>query len=179
MNTPPTQHSDMVVFRQYRWKLLVAAVGNIAFVALGLSFIIYPDLWQSTRHSSIEVYIIGWMVAAVFSFFMVRIAVLIVRPAVIKIGPEGIVVGTAWTSYSRPWGAVSDFKVWKFYLNRTIVFNDTNPPNPRLAEISRRMTGMTSALPGALNVSPENLLVAIEAARDRWLSNVKNARGIE
>jgi hypothetical protein len=167
-----------VVFRQDRRKLLLSGLIGIVFVAMGVSFIVHPEFWQTSRHSADSVEIVGWVVAPFFSLCLFAVAVSLVRPTTVKLNLEGIVVSKPWGTYSRPWRAVSDFKIWKYRRNRIVVFNDTNPPNRRLAEINRRLTGATSAMPTALNVGPEQLLAAVEEASERWGPNLRNARGL-
>ena len=177
MNQRTDAHDDAVVFHQDRRKLVGVGLIGIAFVAMGISFITDPEFWKTVRHSRDYIEVVGWIIAPLFSLALVAVAVSLARPTRVELGPEGVTISTAWRTYSRPWDAVGDFKIWKYQLNRTVVFNDSAPPNLRFAEINRRLTGATSAMPTALNVDPEQLLTAVVAAKRRWGgANVRNAR---
>jgi hypothetical protein len=179
MSPQPPFDDGPVVFRQDRRKLLGLALIGIVFVAMGVSFIEHPEFWKSTRHSAGSVEIAGWVATLFFSLCLIAIIVSLVRPATVKLAPEGITISSAWRTYSRPWNAVGDFKLCKYKRNRTVVFNDANPPNRRLAEINRGLSGATSGLPTALNVAPEQLLAAVEMARARWSSFVRKGHGVD
>jgi hypothetical protein len=174
MNPPPQDQS--LVFRQDRRKLLGVAVIGVVFVGMGVSFVAHPDFWRSSRHSAASIEVMGWVTTPFFSLCLAAIVVSLVRPATVKLGPEGITVSSAWRTYSRPWDAVTDFRLRRYKTNRTVVFNDASPPNRGLAGINRGLSGATSGLPTALNVAPEELLEAIEAGRARWYGNVRNER---
>ncbi len=161
-------HDDAVIFHQDRRKLIGVGLICIAFVAAGISFITHPEFWKTVRNSRDYIEVIGWIIAPFFSMALIGVAVSLARPTTVRLGPEGVTISTAWRTYSRPWDAVGDFKVWKYQRNRTVVFNDASPPNGRLAEINRRLSGATSAMPTALNVDAEQLLMAVEAAKGRW-----------
>jgi hypothetical protein len=164
----PQAPDGAVLFRQDRRKLAGLALVGAAFVALGLSFIAHPDAWATARHPRGQVEATGWVAAPFSGLMLAAIAVALARPTTVRLGPEGVTIRTAWRTYSRPWDAVSDFKIWKYRRNRLVVFNDADPPNGRLAAINRRISGATSSLPAALNIDPEQLLTAVQSAKGRW-----------
>jgi len=169
-------NDDRVVFQQDRRKLLGLGLMGIIFVAMGASFILHPEFWTTARHSSGFVEALGWLTASFFSLCLVAVIGSLARPTTVKLGPEGVTISTAWRTYSRPWDVIGDFRLWDYRRNRLVIFNDAAPPNPRLAEINRRLSGATSSMPTALNVSPEQLLTAIEKAKERWAVGGQNAR---
>jgi hypothetical protein len=177
MNRERNSRDEYVVFHQDRRKLVGMGLIGVVFVVLGIAFIAHPEVWKTTRHSADSVESAGWLVTTFFSMCSIAVAVSLVRPTKIKLGLKGIVVTTPWRTYSRPWDAVSDFKIWEYRRNRTVVFNDATPPNPGLAEINRRLTGATSAMPPALNVGPDQLLAVIEEVRQRSQNIGRDAAG--
>ena len=168
-----------MIFRQNRWKLLGAGLIGIILVGIGASFIVNPHFFQTPRQSAASVALVGWLITPFFSLCVVGVGVSLARPITVKIGQAGIVIRYHWRTYTRPWSALSGFKLWKYKMNRTVVFNDTTLSNGRLAEVNRKLTGATSAMPTALDVAPEQLLALIEEARERWGANAYDARGNE
>ncbi len=168
MGRPANPPDEAVVFHQDRRKLAILTLIAVAFVAMAISFITHPEFWRSGRYTRNYIEFIGWIIASLFSFCLAAGAVSLARPTKVTLGPEGVTIMTAWRTYSRPWDAVGEFKIRKYGRNRTVVFKDAAPANRRLAEINQRMTGATGAMPPALNVDPEQLLTALEAAKGRW-----------
>jgi hypothetical protein len=152
------------------------ALISVVFVAMGVSFVTHPGFWRSSTHSVASVEIAGWAATLFFSLCLSAIVVSLVRPVTVKLGPAGITIRSIWRTYTRPWDAVTDFRVWGYRRNQTIVFNEANPPFGKLAEINRGLTGATSGLPAGLNIAPEELLAAIKTARARWYGSVRHER---
>jgi len=168
MSQPADPHDKAVVFHQDRRKLAVLGLIGVAFVAMGISFITHPEFWRRGGYARDYIEVMGWITAPLFSLLLAVEIVSLARPTKVNLGPDGVTITTAWRTYSRPWDAVGDFKIRKYGRNRMVIFNDVTPANRRLAEINRRISGATSAMPPALNVDPEQLLTALEAAKARW-----------
>lgn len=161
-------HDDAVVFRQSRRTLLCRGLIAIAFAAMGVSFITHPGSWTASRLPPDLVEMRGWATACFFSLALIPVAASLARPTTVALGADEVTISTAWRTYTRPWSAVGDFRIWRYRRSRIVIFNDAAPSNGLLAEINRRTTGATSAMPTALNVGPEDLLAALQAAKDRW-----------
>jgi len=172
MGFPRKMPDGAIVFRQDRRKLFGVAIIGIVFVVMGCSFISNPGFWTTTRHpSSSYIEVVGWITAPFFSLALVAVAMSLVRPVTLTLGPEGVTVSTAWKRYSRPWHGIGNFRIWSNAGNRMAVFDDMDPPNPRLAEVSRRISGATGALPTCLNVSPDDLLAQVKFAQEHWTAD--------
>ena len=176
MGSPPKKPDGALVFRQDRRKLFGAAIIAVVFVVMGCSFISNPGFWTTTRHpSSSYIEVVGWITAPFFSLALAAVAMSLVRPVTLTLGPEGVTVSTVWKTYSRPWHAIGNFRIWSNAGNRMVVFDDVAPPNPRLAEVSRRISGATGALPTCLNVSPDDLLAQVKTAQEQWTADAVRA----
>jgi hypothetical protein len=139
MSPRPISQDGNAVFRQDRRKLLRIGLIGIVFIAMGASFIVDPQFWQTRKFSAYWIDILGWLITPLFSLGLVAVAVSLVRPTTVKLGQDGIVVRTPWRTYSRPWDALSGFRLWEYRRNCSVVFNDATPPNIRLAAINRRL----------------------------------------
>jgi len=162
-----SSHED-ITFQQQRTKLVLAVLGAVGFAALGASFALHPDAWQSHRHSAATMQVSGWVGLAFFSIALCAALIAIARPTTVRLSPQGLVVTTAWRTFTRPWDALGNFRIWKNRGASTVVFDDVNPPSAWLARLNRAACGATSALPKFLGVEPEGLLAAVLHAKARW-----------
>jgi hypothetical protein len=97
----------IAIFCQDRRKIAGTGVIGIAFVAMGISFAAQPEFWEGRRSA-------GWTLTPIFSIALIGVAVSLARPSMVELGLEGLTISTPWRRYSRPWGAVGDFRVWKY-----------------------------------------------------------------
>ncbi|HLZ83551.1 MAG TPA: hypothetical protein VKQ54_08280 [Caulobacteraceae bacterium] len=71
MNVNADVSSDALTFQQQRVKLVLVAIIGIAFVAIGTSFLLRPEIWKSYRQSVEFIRVVGWVTVALFSFAMI------------------------------------------------------------------------------------------------------------
>jgi hypothetical protein len=155
-------------YQQTRTKLALVFLVSLGFVALGVSFALHPDFWQTSRHSAASIQILGWVGVVFFSVCTIAAVISFFKPTTVRFSPQGLSVKTVWRTRSRPWSALSNFRIWETRGTKIVVFDDEIAPTRWLAGFSRAATGANSALPTLMNASPEHLLDAAQRAKERW-----------
>jgi hypothetical protein len=168
MHANDSPSDDSLTFRQQRGKLVLAAFAGLAFVVMGISFVLHPEQWQTHARSAGFIRVIGWITLVFFSMTLVGAAISLIRPTTVRLTPDALVIRTMWRTYSRPWTALSNFRIWKTKGTRLVVFDDENSSVDWLAGINRKFSGATNAMPGFMNTNPEHLLEAVTQAKERW-----------
>ena len=102
-----------------------------------------------------------------FGFLLVRGLISLVRPTTISLGPDGLTVRRAWRATTRPWSALSNFRLWRYRTTTLIVFDDAAPRSV-FAKLNTAIAGANSALPPGLEEAPEPLLEQLKAAAAKW-----------
>jgi hypothetical protein len=159
--------SGEVVARQDRGKIAISVVGALAFVVLGALFASYPEHWQTARYGRDDIRVVGWLSASFFSLVFVATVVALARPTTVRISPQALIISGPWTTRTRPWTALSNFRIWRMKGTKLIVFDDEKPRHAWLATINRMTSGATSALPSMMDVEPVKLLEMLQRAKER------------
>jgi hypothetical protein len=165
---PSDQPGATLVIRQRRSKLAVLGLLGVGFVALGIWFIVDPTSAGASRYPAGAVEALGWISTLFFGFALAAVVFSFFRPTTISLSPEGLAIKTVFTAWTRPWKALSNFRIWRYRGNRLIVFDDDSPRRPRLAKFNTAISGATSGLPNMLSEDPEQVLAQLIAAKERW-----------
>jgi hypothetical protein len=160
-----------VIIVQNNPKRAWACLGCLAFAALGLALIRYPEQFRYPlppplpQHSNLFVQITGYAAVVFFGLCLVLSLPTLVKPTTVQLSPDGLTVKTVWRSYTRSWSALDNFEIWRHKKTWLIIFdNNTNIWSRKPTSTSTRR----SSLPGMLNADPDDLLEELWQAKQKW-----------
>jgi hypothetical protein len=159
------QPTDVRTFRQVRPKVALAALAWAVGLAVGVAMILYPVQLQSPLFSPGAVEIGGWFCAAISAPMLVASFMSLAKPTVLVLAPDGLTLRTASRAYTRPWTALSNFRL---YRGKRVCLRDTQPQASWIDRLNGLMAGSTLMLPGQLDARPDQVLAALQSAKRRW-----------
>jgi hypothetical protein len=149
------------------WTRLLGFIGSAAFVAGGYFLISRPT---TPGLLGLKAVLAGWLSIAVFGTAALLFAVQLVprfRDRLV-IGQDGFSASTIVRLKQYAWTDIVDrFAVWQVRRTKLVVFTSSREKR----NLSRALTGHTSALPAHLGISAESLAALmneqLQAARGR------------
>jgi hypothetical protein len=157
-----------LIVRQSRGKVALACLGSLAFVVLGVYFIGHAQQVATIRYPPAFVEVTGWLVTVLFGLTLVLWFAALIKPATVSLGPEGLRITSALQTYVRPWSALSNFRIWRYRVSKSVRFDDAIKSSSWLVKLGAGPGGGGRSLPNLLDDKPEQLLSALSAAKRRW-----------
>jgi len=148
-----------IIVRISRWKGILAAIGGLCFVLLGVL------LLQAQQ---------GWLIPLVtivfFGFCTVAAFIGIVRPESVILDSGGVTIFSAWKTTSIPWRHVDGFRAVTVHNVKLVGF-DVSPEYKgfeTLRRMNRRLAGVDASFPAHLEIPQTEMLSLVLAAQERW-----------
>jgi hypothetical protein len=153
-----------IVVRESRGKILLLWIGSAAFTAMGV--------WW-TRDPGIKAFE-AWGGLIFFGACLVISTLLLIRPGVLTLSPEGFRVQALWRNKLTRWDDVTGFRIWSPRRFTRYIVYDFTPGHKR---------GLSAALgfgslPGNWSMSPPDLLALMNEGQVRWGGTPASSRDV-
>lgn len=150
-----------IIVRGTRWRGALALVGSAALVA-AILLAIANGVATKTLYASL----------AFFGLLSVLGLWLVISPARLEIGPDGLRQTQLWRRRRYAWSEVHDFRPATIGLyNKSVGFDFLvdRPRRERFRRLSAAIVGVQGALQPGWEVDPHALANLLNQARERWL----------
>ena len=162
--------AETLILRQARSKMIWVIGGSLAFVALGLWMIAYPE---GFRRSPEFVRLIGFASVAFFGWTGLGGVRSMFKPTELVLAPEGFQVRGRRPKSVVRWAAVERFYIVTIHRSKLVSY--VLKPEERAAlrglasiNASLSMTGADGQVPAYLDRTPEDVCELLEAWRLRY-----------
>jgi hypothetical protein len=150
-----------IVVTSATWKTVLALFGAISFVVIGAVLLQGGDP---------QMFVFGILGIGFFGLGGMVLAIRLVRPVVLQVGPDGIATAGGWRNVRLAWSDIGAFALVRMRSTVFLGF-DVSPGfagKLPLSAANRALAGIDGALPAGLTLSPRDLAVLVNAAAAKW-----------
>ena len=145
--------------------MALLTLGAGVFVATGLWMLDDPD--GTGRYSAAEIQFWGYACIVFFGLCGLVGVASLVRPAEVRVGPDGVRLRTVLRRRHWAWRDIDDIGIYQVRATKMVTFN-ARTTGRAMSALNAAVGAANTSLPTGLSMAPERLAELLKAGKARW-----------